>query len=516
MNMETMLAATDKPIPSQLRVLIVGGGVSGLISLTVLKRYGFNVHCVEAGASVGGQWNKSYDGVTLNNSNAEYCLPGRPYPKGTPEYPTKQQVLAYWNSLVEDFNMESHIRLNTCVTSMRKTEDSKWICTLHQEDGSEVEETYDKVVLATGYIGHSECRNDNVSLPGRETFPGKIAHISQLPSNWMPRPRSTVTVIGSGASAAGLSSVYATQGYDVKVEQVYRRQNWFIPRYIFGVIPYHELMFSRLSSIMIASWFHESRLERFVQSPGMKWFVNLFWRFLELVFIVSVFAPRKMWPKGRLQSTLTLHGTFVAPNGYFQGMRQGKIDTHLATVDQLTEDGEMMLSNGDKFHTDQIILATGYTPSLGSFIEDESAQKVLRDPRFQLYKHMIHPDIPNVGFVGFAQGFVSCPTEYVQACWLSEYFCGHIKTPVREVMMETSRRIYNLKKKLCPTEHYPGVVTSGGHHQYLDELLVSLGVDPRRKSNMLTYLLEKTTSGDYATVVEEAQAARLKRQPLLF
>lgn len=497
-----------------MRILVIGAGVSGLTSLAVLKRARFDVVCVDAASKVGGQWNSAYDTVVLNSSREEYCYPGFPYPPGTPEYPPKDAVLQYWRSFVAHFGLQQYIRLATEVTSMKQMDGARgWSVTLSSvATGKAVQEVFAKVVVATGYAGRAELRKADVSLPGSDVFPGTIAHISDLPTGWMPAPSSTVTVVGFGASAVGLATAYARASKDVHVRHVYRRQNWFIPRYIFGFIPVHRLLFTRAASVMISSWFQSSALERFLQSSAMTFLVYAFWRFLEIVFILSARPPTDMYPPNKLQDSLSSQGLFVLPVGYFDLVRAGRISNHLGSIQQVTETGNVVLSNGTEFKSDYIIMGTGYDPNLAQFIDDTETKAAISQKHLQLYRHMLHPDVPNTAFVGLAAGFLTCTTEYVQACWVAELFAGELELPDRVAMLASMDRLLKLKMVLSPREPHHGIATSGRHYNYIDELLNDLCVDAGRKSSTIAWLLTKTTSADYAGVFDEACAARNVRR----
>lgn len=50
------------------RVAVIGGGVSGIAAANVWQSCGYDVTLFEASNQIGGQWNKAYPGVRLQNT----------------------------------------------------------------------------------------------------------------------------------------------------------------------------------------------------------------------------------------------------------------------------------------------------------------------------------------------------------------------------------------------------------------------------------------------------------------
>jgi hypothetical protein len=57
------------------------------------------------------------------------------------------------------------------------------------------------------------------------------------------------------------------------------------------------------------------------------------------------------------------------------------------------------------------------------------------DDGFYLYRHMLHPDLPNLVFVGRVSTFLSVATYCLQARWLAEAIAGRVQLPDREAML---------------------------------------------------------------------------------
>ena len=55
-----------------------------------------------AASEVGASWRNRYDRLKLNTGSQFSHLPGRPYPKGTPTFPTRDQVVAHFERHARD------------------------------------------------------------------------------------------------------------------------------------------------------------------------------------------------------------------------------------------------------------------------------------------------------------------------------------------------------------------------------------------------------------------------------
>ena len=105
-----------------LKVAIVGAGFGGLSSAKVLQEFGHDVHVFEKDSEVGGVWaaSRRYPGLGTQNVRSTYCLSDYPYPKGTPEWPSGEQVQSYMTGYAKKFGIDKKIRLNTSVDNAKQ------------------------------------------------------------------------------------------------------------------------------------------------------------------------------------------------------------------------------------------------------------------------------------------------------------------------------------------------------------------------------------------------------------
>ncbi len=90
-----------------LKIGIVGAEFGGLSPAKVLAELGHDVTIFEKDSEVGGVWatSRRYPGLGTQNVRSTYALSDYPYPKGTPAWPTGEQVQKYMAGYVNKFSL---------------------------------------------------------------------------------------------------------------------------------------------------------------------------------------------------------------------------------------------------------------------------------------------------------------------------------------------------------------------------------------------------------------------------
>lgn len=182
---------------ADLDVLVVGAGFSGLYLLHRLRAEGFAARLVEASDGVGGVWqNNRYPGARVDSHvpNYEYSLEEvwRDW-TWTERFPGRDELVAYFDHVVDVLGLASDIDLRTRVTSARFDEaNHRWMVT------TESAASYDcrYLMLCTGF-GSKPYVPD---LPGLSEFAGSSHHTARWPAHGEPIVDRRVGVIGTGAS----------------------------------------------------------------------------------------------------------------------------------------------------------------------------------------------------------------------------------------------------------------------------------------------------------------------------
>src|SRR5215471_13982256 len=93
-------------------VIVIGAGPAGLSSALALKDAGVRALVIDRADAVGASWRSRYDRLRLNSPQRMSHLAGRPYPKGTPTFPSRDQVIAH----LEEHAAGLDLRLGVTVT----------------------------------------------------------------------------------------------------------------------------------------------------------------------------------------------------------------------------------------------------------------------------------------------------------------------------------------------------------------------------------------------------------------
>lgn len=206
------------------RHLIIGAGFSGLGVAAAFSRRGVAFDMVEADDEIGGNWYHGvYETVHIISSRRTTEYADYPMPAHWPDFPSKDQMLAYLRDYAEHWGLRAHLELGTAVTDVRPRGDGEaWEVTL----ASGERRLYGGVVVASGH--HWDRRWP--AYPGE--FSGAMIH-----SRDYKRPEvlagKRVLVIGGGNSACDIAVEAARFAASCHVSM--RRGYWFMPKTMFGV-----------------------------------------------------------------------------------------------------------------------------------------------------------------------------------------------------------------------------------------------------------------------------------------
>ena len=181
------------------QVVIIGAGTSGLSAAVALADRGIHPLVIDRADRVGSSWSSRYDRLCLNTGRQFSHLPKRPYPKGTPTYPTREQVIAHLEQHATTGGIE--LRLSCSIQRIERSGDGWRVIT---SDGA-----FDapQVVMATGY-DHEPFVPE---WPGRESWTGDLVHSSRY-ANPAPFAGGKVLVVGSGSSGMEIAYDLASGG----------------------------------------------------------------------------------------------------------------------------------------------------------------------------------------------------------------------------------------------------------------------------------------------------------------
>jgi hypothetical protein len=276
---------------------------------------------------------------------------------------------------------------------------------------------------------------------------------------------------------------------------------------------------------LIEPYLHPSPTARWLHGLG-KPLVWIYWRLVELLLLVQFRLWTKIAKGRNLVPSTPVHldcfgeSTMVPRPPLYRAIRQGRIIAHRSEIAAFTAAG-VTLKDGDSLAVDRVVFGTGWKSDYGFLPETARAALGADDDGFYLYRHMLHPDLPNLAFVGRASTFLSVLTYCVQARWLAELLAGRVALPDRAAMLAEIEKMKAWKRGWMPFSAARGARVLLHMIHYHDELLGDFGADPFRKRGLLAPLKELLVPyqpSDYRAIVAgdwEAAEGRAAREPAI-
>ena len=211
----------------QPRVAIIGAGFGGLAAAVALRKIGVeDIFIIERGDGVGGTWRvNTYPGAACDIQSHLYSFSFAPNRNWTRTYAHQPEILAYLESVADDFDLRRHLLTDTRVTGIRWNEKvQQWDLDLESvSTGAGFGLPVDVVVSAVGLFGEPKLPD----IEGLGEFGGRVLHTSRWDSR-VQFDGQRVAVIGTGASAVQLVPELAATADQVTVFQ--RTPPWMVPK----------------------------------------------------------------------------------------------------------------------------------------------------------------------------------------------------------------------------------------------------------------------------------------------
>ena len=469
-------------------VAVLGAGVSGLAAAKTLKQYGFEVTIFEARSRLGGVWANNYRSLHVLEPACVYGFPDFPWPKGTSLFPSAQEVRAYLTAYARNFDIFDRIKFDFPVIQASPIKNGRWLIVAGPESSRHPQE-FDFFIMAPGMFNHPKIPQ----WPGIDNFEGELIHSSGF-HDVSQVENKNVAIVGFSRSAMDIA-VDITD-YADSVTILHRSVRWPVPEKILGLIRNHVLLFARWPTLFAQPWIRPGRATAFLHGKLMP-VVNFFWKFFE-VLLSSQFRLRSlgMLPDRSIKQDLFTN-LYVAPRRFFSLVGAGVIRSERSDIESI-EQQRVRLDNGKLVAADVVICATGWRHEY-SFLPADLLDRIYDGDGMHLYRHMVHPDLPGMAFIGGVQGLNSATLFAIQATWVARYLSGALILPADEEQLEEieSLRLWNL-----------GFVTKRPNrsqilnlHQlpYIDELMTDMEIKKRRKIFLLDQLVPYR-SVDYETV----------------
>jgi cation diffusion facilitator CzcD-associated flavoprotein CzcO len=183
---------------NRVDVVVVGAGFAGMYCIHRARQAGFTVQCVERASDVGGTWYwNRYPGARCDVESMEYSYDFDEQLQQdwewTEKYSGQPEILRYAQHVADRFDLRTHIRFDTAVTSAVFDEGARrWVVTA--DDGYTVDAQF--LVMATGCLSSATIPN----IVGLDAFAGPLVHTGQWPHDGVELQGKRVGIIGTGSS----------------------------------------------------------------------------------------------------------------------------------------------------------------------------------------------------------------------------------------------------------------------------------------------------------------------------
>lgn len=486
-------------------ICVIGAGGSGLVAAKVLLGDGHDVTVLEREHQLGGVWApwRAFPGLTTQTPGAQFEFSDFAFPAGLPAWPPAADVYAYLCAYADRFGVTECIRFGSEVVGLEGGGEAGWTVTVRR-DGEVASERFDRVVVSCGIF-------DRPVLPavaGRESFEragGRVLHSAHCTDPALLADRRVV-IVGIQKTATDLA-VYAAR-HGSRVDIVYRRPRWKLPRRFLGTLGIADALFTRRFEAMsrlatsVAQPTRRQRLaHRVLGRPARVQF-----RVVEAMLRVQFRLGRRgMVPANGVEEEAHCGITIETP-GFYDGLRRAAIAMHRTTIERL-EPGIAVLATGERIGADTVVYATGYRLELPFLPGDVAARVFDADGCLRLYRNVLPPDVPSLAFVGFNSAIASPLAAEVAAHWLAAYWSGRMRLPEPAVMH--AHIAAELRWRL---ERWPQSTRAlrnacvGLQYGYMDALMREMGRPPKVRG--LRAAMHAMRPSDYAALLGRPQHGR--------
>ena len=410
--------AHKKPSP---RICVIGAGPSGIAAIKNLQEQGLtSITVFEKNNQIGGNWvfdeqsnhSSVYETTHIISSKRWSEFEDFPMPVDYPDYPSHTQLLNYFRSYTQHFNLDKYIRFNSTVLKVTKTNDLKWKVVFQDERGTH-DDCFDYLLVANGHHWDPALPQ----YPGE--FSGEILHSHQYKKASVFKSKR-VLVVGGGNSACDVAVEISRIAPKTYISM--RRGYHIFPKFIFGKTT--DVAVAKIQ--WMPSWLRQKVIS----------------------FVVRIIQGRYdkyKLPKpdcGPLETHPTINGELL----YF--IRHGKIIPRPGIT--RFEDKQVHFSDGSFDEFDTVIFATGYQISFPFF--DKECLDFSNATKIPLYRKMMHADYENLYFIGLCQpqGCIWPLADY-QSKIVARIIAGSLKRPEQlkeKIAKETNKPHYRFKSNM--------------------------------------------------------------------
>jgi len=157
-------------------VLVIGGGMSGILTAIRLEESGISYTVIEKNDSVGGTWyENSYPDLRVDVPNHFYSYSFEPNPDWSDYFSRRDELEAYIGSCARKHGILEHVRFETEVIEATYDEPSaRWRVRVRDAGGEEQVLEANAIISAVGMLNRPQLP----SIEGLDSFEGDCFHSS--------------------------------------------------------------------------------------------------------------------------------------------------------------------------------------------------------------------------------------------------------------------------------------------------------------------------------------------------
>ncbi|MER5628016.1 NAD(P)/FAD-dependent oxidoreductase [Streptosporangium sp. NPDC002544] len=403
---------------SDLRVLVIGAGVSGIIAAHRLERMGVSYLVVDKHDAPGGNWlDNRYPGAGVDTPSHLYSFSFAPR-DWTQHFELRGELERYFADTFDRIGARPRTRFGTEVVRAEFDEGRQlWDVELRDSDGLRESISVNAIVSAVGILN----RPFVPALPGLELFGGPSFHSSEWNDD-LDVTGKRVAVIGSGASAMQIVPAIAPSVRGLTVFQ--RTPPWVAPfekfqqpidpgaRYLLRTFPLYrtwywlKLYWQFGDKVLDAlrkdpDWPHPERAVN-ARNDGHREFFTQYIRD-ELAGREDLF--------GKVVPDYPPFGKrILLDNGWYRALCRPNVELVNEAVTSVVEGG-VVSSSGAVHEADVLVWATGFTASrFVSSLEiigrdGQSLREAWDDDDARAYLGVTVPGFPNLFLLGGPNSF---------------------------------------------------------------------------------------------------------------
>lgn len=432
------------------KVAVIGTGIAGLVSIKSCLEEGLEVIAFEKSDYIGGNWKFKEDEVSvfrnteLSSSRYITGFSDFPIPDHYPHFLKHEQYLEYLLDYACHFDLKQHIKFGVSVDSLKR-QGAKWLL-VATKGGKSEEYEFDAVAVCTGLNEEPNMPN----FPNIEQFKGKLTHSSLYKDN-TPYKDKSVVVIGGGESGGDQVN---------EISQVAKSVTLSLRRGVFIMPKLDDCM------TLPGDYFHHRGTYHF---PPV-----LYERIETAIQRLFTFANRKQKSWQIRQKLIKLsggsyHQQFITKSDTFM-QALAKPNVSLKTKLERFDSDCVVFSDGSKVKADAVVFSSGFNVYF-PFLPIDSKNWDWR----KLYKKIFHPELPDIGFVGFARPNIGSmpPIIEMQSRYFAGVVCGRLQIPEPSQMQSTIEKDARNSRKFKPlvSDRITGIVSYVPYMYELSELI---------------------------------------------